>query len=85
MCAFNSISSFFFFLFFFLNTCRDALIAIFNDIYKLNEDLISTYTIRQQNFIEMQKSLDSVNSILKSATRLRGNYVLIHRDIGTSI
>lgn len=56
--------------------CRGALIAIFNDIYKLNEDLISTYTIRQQNFIEMQKNLDAVNSILKSATRLRGNYTM---------
>lgn len=40
---------------------------------KLNEDLIGSYTIRQQNFVEMQKCLDAVNNILKSATKLRGS------------
>lgn len=55
---------------------RSALIGIYNNLYKLNEDLISTHTIRQQNFVQMQKNLDAVNNVLKSAIRLRGIFAL---------
>lgn len=36
--------------------------------------MASSFRIRQQNFAEMQKNLDAVNSVLKSSIRLRGNY-----------
>lgn len=34
--------------------------------------MASSFRIRQQNFVEMQKNLDAVNSVLKSSIRLRG-------------
>lgn len=49
---------------------RKDLIRIYTNLNKLNEDLASSYQIRKQNFIEMQKSLDAVNSVLKSSIRL---------------
>lgn len=51
---------------------RKDLIRIYTNLNKLNEDLAGSYQIRKQNFIEMQKSLDAVNSVLKSSIRLRG-------------
>lgn len=36
--------------------------------------MASAYTIRQQNFAEMQKNLNAVNSVLKSSIRLRGKF-----------
>lgn len=51
------------------------MLRIYTNLNKLNEDLASSYQIRKQNFIEMQKSLDAVNSVLKSSIRLRmGSY-----------
>lgn len=48
---------------------------LYTNLNKINEDLIASHTIRQQNFVEMQKCLDAVNNILKSATKLRvGKY-----------
>ena len=51
---------------------REALIGLYTEMQKLTEDLISTYTIRQKNFQEIQKSLEGINVILKSAGKLRG-------------
>lgn len=34
--------------------------------------MASSFKIRQKNFVEMQKNLDAVNSVLKSSIRLRG-------------
>lgn len=34
--------------------------------------MASSFRIRQQNFVEMQKNLDALNSVLKSSIRLRG-------------
>lgn len=51
------------------------MIRIYTNLNKLNEDLASSYQIRKQNFIEMQKSLDAVNSVLKSSIRLRGRCI----------
>lgn len=53
---------------------RKDLIRIYANLDKLNDDLASSYQIRKQNFIEMQKSLDAVNSVLKSSIRLRGEF-----------
>lgn len=36
--------------------------------------MASSFRIRQQNFVEMQKNLDAVNSVLKSSIRLRGKW-----------
>lgn len=45
---------------------------IYTNLHRLNEDMAGSYRIRQQNFAEMQKNLDAVNSVLKSSIRLRG-------------
>lgn len=37
----------------------------------MTEDLISTHTIRQRNFAEIQRSLEAINAILKAASKLR--------------
>lgn len=51
------------------------MLKIYTNLNKVNEDLIASHTIRQQNFFEMQKCLDAVNNVLKSATKLRvGKY-----------
>lgn len=51
---------------------------IYTNLHRLNEDMAGSYRIRQQNFVEMQKNLDAVNSVLKSSIRLRGkNYGLV--------
>lgn len=46
--------------------------GLYTDMQKLTEDLISSYTIRQKNFMEIQKSLEGINLLLKSAGKLRG-------------
>lgn len=51
---------------------RNDLTRIYSNLNRLNEDMASSYRIRQQNFVEMQKNLDAVNSVLKSSIRLRG-------------
>lgn len=51
---------------------RDALTALYADMQKLTEDLLSSHMIRQKNFDEIQKSLQGVNAILKAASKLRG-------------
>lgn len=51
---------------------RGDLIRIYTNLNRLNEDMAGSYAIRQQNFVEMQKNLDAVNSVLKSSIRLRG-------------
>lgn len=63
------------YIFIFFWFSRKDLLRIYTNLNKLNEDLASSYQIRKQNFIEMQKSLDAVNSVLKSSIRLRmGSY-----------
>lgn len=67
-----------------LNLCgflqRSDLTRIYTNLSRLNEDMASAYTIRQQNFAEMQKNLNAVNSVLKSSIRLRGKckYISTH-------
>lgn len=51
---------------------RSDLTRIYTSLNRLNDDMASAYTIRQQNFAEMQKNLNAVNSVLKSSIRLRG-------------
>lgn len=53
---------------------RNDLTRTYTNLNRLNEDMASSFRIRQQNFAEMQKNLDAVNSVLKSSIRLRGNY-----------
>lgn len=48
---------------------------IYTNLHRLNEDMAGSYRIRQQNFVEMQKNLDAVNSVLKSSIRLRGKNI----------
>lgn len=55
---------------------RNDLTRIYSNLNRLNEDMASSYRIRQQNFVEMQKNLDAVNSVLKSSIRLRGKIQL---------
>lgn len=50
---------------------------IYTNLHRLNEDMAGSYRIRQQNFAEMQKNLDAVNSVLKSSIRLRGKIALL--------
>lgn len=52
----------------------EALPNLYNDMLKLTEDLVSVHRIRQQNFNEIQKSLENINSMLKSASKLRGTF-----------
>ncbi|XP_031619932.1 Bardet-Biedl syndrome 2 protein homolog [Contarinia nasturtii] len=52
---------------------ENDLTGIYTNLNRLNEDMASSFKIRQQNFVEMQKNLDGVNSVLKSSIRLRGN------------
>lgn len=56
---------------------RTDLMRIYSNLNRLNDDMASSYKIRQQNFAEMQKNLNAVNSVLKSSIRLRGKYSLI--------
>lgn len=60
---------------------RDDLLRIYTNLNKVNEDLASSHQIRKQNFTEMQKSLDAVNSVLKSSIRLRGKVHLHIRSV----
>lgn len=57
---------------FHMRAYRGDLIRIYTNLNRLNEDMAGSYAIRQQNFVEMQKNLDAVNSVLKSSIRLRG-------------
>lgn len=54
---------------------RNDLTKIYSNLNRLNEDMASSFKIRQQNFVEMQKNLDAVNSVLKSSIRLRGTQI----------
>lgn len=64
-----------------LNLNRNDLMRIYTNLHRLNEDMAGSYRIRQQNFVEMQKNLDAVNSVLKSSIRLRGKKVLLQIGI----
>lgn len=50
---------------------------MFADMQTLTEDLVSSHTIRQKNFAEIQRALEGINSILKSSSKLRGVYYTI--------
>lgn len=50
---------------------RETLSGLFSNILTLTEDLISTHTIRQRNFAEIQHSLEGINAVLKAASKLR--------------
>lgn len=58
----------------FISIYRNDLMRIYTNLHRLNEDMAGSYRIRQQNFAEMQKNLDAVNSVLKSSIRLRGKF-----------
>lgn len=51
--------------------CRESLPGLFGTLRTLTEDLISTHTIRQRNFAEIQRSLEGINAVLKAASKLR--------------
>ncbi len=46
----------------------------YNELMLANEDLISGFKIRTQNFDEIQKHLAAINDLLYKATRLRGTF-----------
>lgn len=66
------------FLFFntFYARFRNDLTGIYTNLNRLNEDMAISFQIRQQNFVEMQKNLNGVNSVLKSSIRLRGKRII---------
>lgn len=72
---FVSFHSQIFLIVFNFSSSRKELTRIYTNLNKLNEDMASSYKIRKQNFVEMQKSLNAVNAVLKSSIKLRvGKY-----------
>lgn len=57
----------------------DDLPKYYNELNKLNNELINGYNIRLANYQEGMETMKTINSILQKASRLRGlfaNYLI---------
>jgi hypothetical protein len=56
----------------FYSNCRDKLPNYYNELMLNNEELMTSFKIRSENFSEVQRLLSEINKILYKAQRLRG-------------
>lgn len=56
---------------------RDDVIKYHNEMMNTNEDLLKNYKIRLVNAGQVQLALKRVHSILYSASKLRGQYIVL--------
>lgn len=52
---------------------RDKLSSYYNELMITNEELMTSFKIRHENYNEVQKLLTDINQTLYHAQRLRGN------------
>lgn len=58
----------------FENISSDKMPKFYNELMMTNEELMTSYKIRSENYNEVQRMLSEINQILFRAQRLRGDW-----------